>query len=247
LAPNAVFPNNWFSTHEDGTVVLYPMRSPSRRRERPSNAMAMMDLLRAEGLFPRTVLDISSWEGQGRYLEGTGSLVIDRAGATAYACLSPRTTESAVEEWGRLMFHRTIAFTATMDGTLTGEPVYHTNVMMALGARWSLVCFEAMPYPAERQEVRQELARSGREIIPFSLEQMHCFVGNALELRAGGRGPAAGEGRIFLSETAFRSLLPGQRLALERCAQLVPVAVPCIEAIGGGGVRCMLAEDFLPR
>lgn len=243
-APNAVFPNNWFSTHADGTVVLYPMQAPSRRRERPASAAAMMDLLRAEGLQPRAVLDLSMWEGEGRFLEGTGSLVIDRAGAIAYACLSPRAAEAAVAEWGRLMRHRTIAFTATMDGTLMGQPVYHTNVMMALGTRWALVCFEAMPYPAERQEVREELERSGREVIAFSLEQMRRFVGNALELRA---GPETARNHVFLSETAFHALLPDQRLRLERHAQLVPVAVPCIEAIGGGSVRCMLAEDFLPR
>lgn len=247
-APNAVFPNNWFSTHADGTVVLYPMLTPSRRRERPPTALHMLDLLRREGFAPREVLDLSAWEHDGNHLEGTGSLVLDRIHRRAFACLSPRTSAQALEEWCRLMRYSPVPFTATMDGRLNGAPIYHTNVVMSLGARWALVCFDALPYPGERQELEEELARSGREVIPFDLPQLHRFVGNALELvprASAGAGHGSMAAVILLSETAFHALKPYQRIALERHARPVPVAVPTIEAIGGGSVRCMLAENFL--
>ncbi len=236
-APNAVFPNNWFSTHADGSLVLYPMLTPSRRAERdPDLARA----LEVEGFTVRQTLDLSGWEHHGLILEGTGSLVLDQLKRRAFACLSPRTTERALEAWCEQLGYTPIAFTATMDGRLNGAPVYHTNVVMSIGTKWALVCFEAMPYPAERQEVEEELARSGREVIPFDLPQLHRFVGNALELR-GSAGAC-----VLLSETAFHALKPFQRIALERYASLIPAAVPTIEAIGGGSVRCMLAENFLP-
>jgi len=237
-APNGVFPNNWFSTHADGTVVLYPMLTPSRRAERdPDLARA----LEAEGFTVRQTIDISGWEHHGRILEGTGSLVLDRLKRRAYACLSPRTTEAALTAWCDRLGHSPIAFTATMDGRINGAPIYHTNVVMSLGTDWALVCFDALPYPGDRQEVEEELARSGREVIAFDLPQLYRFVGNALELR-GASGAC-----ILLSETAFHALKPFQRIALERHARLIPVAVPTIEAIGGGSVRCMMAENFLSR
>lgn len=235
-APNAVFPNNWFSTHADGTLVLYPMLTPSRRAERDPD---LSRALEAEGFKVRQTLDFSGWEHHGLFLEGTGSLVLDRIKRRAFACLSPRTTERALDAWCEQLGYTPIAFTATMDGRLNGAPIYHTNVVLSIGEQWALACFEAMPYPAERQELEEELARSGREIIAFDLPQLYKFVGNALELRG------TGGTFILLSETAFHALKPFQRIALERHARLIPVAVPVIEAIGGGSVRCMMAENFL--
>jgi hypothetical protein len=235
-AHNAVFPNNWFSTHADGTIVLYPMLTPSRRAERDPD---LSRALEAEGFKVRQTLDFSGWEHHGLILEGTGSLVLDRIKRRAFACLSPRTTERALDAWCEQLGYTPIAFTATMDGRLNGAPIYHTNVVLSIGEQWALACFEAMPYPAERQELEEELARSGREIIAFDLPQLYKFVGNALELRG------AGGTFILLSETAFHALKPFQRIALERHARLIPVAVPVIEAIGGGSVRCMMAENFL--
>lgn len=235
-APNAVFPNNWFSTHADGTLVLYPMLTPSRRAERDPD---LSRALEAEGFKVRQTLDFSGWEHHGLILEGTGSLVLDRIKRRAFACLSPRTTERALDAWCEQLGYTPIAFTATMDGRLNGAPIYHTNVVLSIGEQWALACFEAMPYPAERQELEEELARSGREIIAFDLPQLYKFVGNALELRG------TGGTFILLSETAFHALKPFQRIALERHARLIPVAVPVIEAIGGGSVRCMMAENFL--
>ena len=245
-APNGVFPNNWFSTHADGTLVLYPMLTPSRRAERDPD---LSRALEAEGFKLRQTLDFSGWEHHGLILEGTGSLVLDRLKRRAFACLSPRTTERALDAWCEQLGYTPIAFTATMDGRLNGAPIYHTNVVLSIGEKWALVCFEAMPYPAERQEVEEELAASGREIIAFDLPQLYKFVGNALELNP---QPAVAstfnpQPAVFLSETAFHALKPFQRIALERHARLIPVAVPIIEAIGGGSVRCMMAENFFSR
>lgn len=237
-APNAVFPNNWFSTHADGTLVIYPMQSPSRRVERYPD---LAGVLHRHGLEVRRTIDLRSLENEGLYLEGTGSLVIDRAAGTAYAALSPRTSEEALARWGDRTGTRTVSFLATINGGLDGAPIYHTNVMMGIGSTFALCCFDAMPYPVERADLRTELEAAELEVIAFDREQMHAFVGNVLEL-SGRKGP-----HLFLSGTAFRALRSDQRQALERNAQLVPVEVPTIETIGGGSVRCMLAEDFLPK
>jgi len=255
-APNAVFPNNWFSTHADGTAVIYPMYTPSRRVERDPELKVT---LQREGFTVRQVVDLSAWEKKGLVLEGTGSLVLDRMKCHAYACLSPRTTEAALHAWCETLGFVPIAFTATMDGTLSGQPVYHTNVVMSIGTRFAVVCLEALPHAAERLMVEEELAKSGREVIPITLEQMHQYVGNMLELRrqlsarlpvgqvvgAPRAGQQATDNFILLSETAFNALRPFQRIALERHARLMPVPIPTIETVGGGSVRCMLAENFL--
>lgn len=246
-APNAVFPNNWFSTHEDGSVVLYPMLTPSRRVERPATAKAMRALLEGEGLHPGPVIDLSPWELEVRILEGTGSLVLDRVQRLAFACLSPRTTEQAVTDWGELMGYGTLTFRATMDGSPEGQPVYHTNVLLSIGSGFALVCLEALVDPDERVTVERALAATGREVVHIALAQMHAYAGNLLELHSRHHRPHApvGTPHVFLSATAFAALRPHQRLALERHARLMPVEVPTIEAVGGGSVRCMLAENFL--
>ncbi|MCW5898128.1 MAG: amidinotransferase [Flavobacteriales bacterium] len=250
-APNAVFPNNWFSTHADGTVVIYPMLTPSRRRERDPDLKATMG---REGFHVLQVMDLAQWEDQELILEGTGSLVLDRIHRRAYACLSPRTSEAALNAWCEQLGYTPVPFTATMDGTLTGQAVYHTNVVMSIGTAFAVVCFEAMPYPGERSEVLRELQGTGRQVIPITLEQMHRYVGNMLELSSALSvvGPAsAGQpttaNHILLSQTAFEALTTDQRQALQSHARLVPVSIPTIEAVGGGSVRCMLAENFLSR
>ena len=182
--------------------------------------------------------------------------MLDRVQRKAFACLSPRTHGAALSSWCEAFGFVPIPFTATMDGTMRGQPVYHTNVVMSIGTSFAVVCLEALPTPAERLEVEEELARSGREVIPITLEQMHQYVGNMLELRSVAvqgpvvnAGPSSAEGPyyLFLSETAFQALRPFQRLALQRHAELVPVPIPTIEAVGGGSVRCMLAENFLAK
>lgn len=235
-APNAVFPNNWFSTHADGTVVVYPMLTPSRRSERDPYLRRHLE---AKGFGVERMVDLGMWEQEGLILEGTGSLVLDRAGRVAYACISPRTSRSAVDAWCAQFGYRAMPFTATMDGQPSAAPIYHTNVVMTLGERWGLVCLEALPDQAERHTLLAALEAGDRIAVPFTLEQLHHYVGNALELSGTG-GPC-----VFLSATAFAALHPDQRKTLERFAQLVPVAIPTIEAVGGGSVRCMLAENWL--
>ncbi len=236
-APNAVFPNNWFSTHPDGTLVLYPMCTPGRRRERDPH---LADVLVREHYKVQRVVDLTALEAEGRFLEGTGSLVLDRERNLAFAALSPRTTERALNTWcGHMQYHQ-VPFLATMDGTLTGQPLYHTNVLMSIGEDYVVVCLDALPYPVDREDVWNELDRGSQRMVLITLEQMHQFVGNMLQLRSS-KGPF-----ILLSDTAFNALKPSQRQVLEGRAQLVPVAIPTIEAVGGGSVRCMLAENFLP-
>jgi hypothetical protein len=239
-APNGVFPNNWFSTHDDGTVVLYPMLTASRRVERDPD---LARTLSVEGLKAERTTDLSGWEHRGLILEGTGSLVLDRTHKKAFACISERTTEAAVKAWCEQFGYTPITFTATFDGRIQGAPIYHTNVVMSIGEKFAVACFEAMPYPAERQELDEELRKSGKQVIPINVLQMHQFVGNMLELRSA----KTNEPYILLSETAFLALAPEQRLALQAHAQLLPVPVPTIEQVGGGSVRCMLAENFLGR
>jgi hypothetical protein len=244
-APNAVFPNNWFSTHADGTIVIYPMATASRRIERDPR---LVELLKQEGFTTGSMIDLSTSERSGQFLEGTGSLVLDRRASLAFACLSPRTSETALSYWCSRMGYTAIPFTATMDGSLYGKPVYHTNVVMSIGEEFSVICLDAIPYPAERQEIQEELEKAGKEVIAIDLQQMNSFVGNMLQLRGKPLDPKIPEDRfIFMSTTAFHALRPEQRLALQRHGQLVPVNIPTIETVGGGSVRCMLAENFLPR
>lgn len=236
-APDAVFPNNWFSTDEEGRIVTYPMATSSRRVERDPDIGGK---LLTAGFASNETLDFAHWEGQGQALEGTGSMVLDRRTCTAYAALSPRTSEAVLDAWCTEMRYRPIAFAATVDGTKGGRPIYHTNVLMSIGERFALVCMEAVPDLNERHRVAAELAKSWRELILITCGQMHAFAGNILQLRSG-KGDF-----IFLSDQANRSLRPDQVRQLGKHGELVPVAIPTIEAIGGGSVRCMLAENFLP-
>ena len=239
-APNAVFPNNWFSTHRDGTVVLYPMCAPSRRSERDRE----MDIrLECEGFVVRKLVDLSAFERDDRFLEGTGSLVLDRERNIAFAALSPRTSERTLNAWCGVMQGGQVPFLATLDGTLGGQPIYHTNVVMALGEGFAVICLDAIPYPVDREDVTSELERSGRTVVPITLEQMQQFVGNMLQLRSARDGGSY----IFLSEAAFRALTPTQRMALRSHGRLVPVPIPTIERVGGGSVRCMLAVIVVER
>ena len=237
-APNAVFPNNWFSTHVDGTLVVYPMRTPSRRRERDRE----FDLvLEEKGFKVKRMIDLTSLERDDRFLEGTGSLVIDHMRGIAYAALSPRTTERALNYWCGAMNTGQVPFLATMDGTLAGQPVYHTNVLMSIGEGYVVFCLDALPYPVDRDDVWAEMERGGREIITITLPQMHGYVGNMLQLQS-----RSGVPFIFISESAFALLESPQRKSLEQYGQIIPVPIPTIEAVGGGSVRCMMAENFLP-
>jgi hypothetical protein len=233
--PDAIFPNNWVSFHADGTVVLYPMLAVNRRLERRDDLIA--DLVRDGGFQVSRTIDLSAHEARGQYLEGTGSLVLDRRAHVAYACQSPRTDLAALGDFAQQLDYEPLTFEAA---DAAGQPVYHTNVLMAVGSRFAVVCAAAISQPAQRAAVLARLAGTGHEVIEISLAQMQAFAGNLLEL-ASAAGPL-----IALSTTAWQALDPAQRAGLERHARIVCVDIPTIEQAGGGGIRCMLAEVHLP-
>ncbi len=236
VKPDAIFPNNWVSFHFDGTVALYPMLAPNRRWERRED---ILEQVVREGRFhvSRTV-DLTHRESEGKFLEGTGSVVLDRARRVAYASLSPRTDLDVLGEFAQLLDYELVTFEAH---DRSAQPVYHTNVVMAIGTGFAVVCGEAIGHPEHRRAVFDMLRAGGRDIVDISLQQMHGFAGNVLELKAAA-GPV-----VAVSAAAWRILDPRQRRTLESHAAPLPVAIPTIERIGGGGVRCMLAELHLPK
>ncbi len=236
LKPDAIFPNNWVSFHHDGTVALYPMLAANRRAERREDVLQYV--ARTGGFRVSRIVDFTHHERQGKYLEGTGSLVLDRVHRVAYACSSPRTDLTVLGDFAQQLEYDVVSFDA-LDGS--GRPIYHTNVLMAVGSGFAVICEECLPNAVHRTAVLARLRATGHEIVAISRTQMHQFAGNVLELAAPG-GPV-----VVLSHTALNSLDRAQLTRLEAHAALLPVALPHIETIGGGGVRCMLAEIHLPK
>jgi hypothetical protein len=235
VKPDAIFPNNWVSFHADGTVVLYPMLAPNRRVERREDVLG--EVFGAGFRTTRTV-DLSPRETRGQYLEGTGSLVLDRVRHIAYANVSARTDLDVLGDFAQQLDYDVVTFEST-DGV--GRSVYHTNVMMAIGAGFAVVCGESIADRDRRAAVHSTLESGGREIIEIGFAQMQAFAGNLLELAP------PGSKVIALSRTAWESLGPEQCRALERHGRIVAADIPVIERYGGGGVRCMLAEIHLPH
>lgn len=238
VKPDAVFPNNWLSFHEDGTLVLYPMESATRRPERRQDVIdAVIERLHFRVAH---LLDLTHFEGEGMFLEGTGSLVLDHAERVAYACASPRTHPALVAEWARELRYEPVVFAAA---DRAGVPLYHTNVLMCIGERFGVVGSEAIA-PADRARVLARLRASGRETLEIDQEQIARFAGNMLEL--GTWDEALGDSRVLvMSEAARRSLSAEKYARLSGCTDTVlAVPIPTIERLGGGSVRCMLAEVF---
>jgi hypothetical protein len=236
IKPDAVFPNNWFSTHADGTVVLYPMLAPNRRLERRLDIVAALHS--QHGFHVHGTIDLTHRELDAKYLEGTGSLVLDRINRIAYACLSPRTDLDVLGEFGQRLDYEIAAFDAF---DRNGAPIYHTNVLMAVGTRWAAVCTSAIE-EGRRAAIVSLLSSTGHDVVELTFEQMHSFAGNMLELRT-----RDGAQVIAMSQTAFDSLSADQRDRLAACGSIVRVPIPTIERLGGGSVRCMIAEVHLPR
>jgi hypothetical protein len=238
IKPDAVFPNNWVSFHRDGTVVLYPMLAPNRRLER---RMEVLDAVESRLNFRRRrLLDLSMHEREDRSLEGTGSLVLDHVRRIAYACRSSRTDQSLLRLWAQQMEYEPVVFDAF---GLEGTPIYHTNVLLSIGTRFAVLCTEAIA-DCDRARVLRRL-REDREVIEITPSAMTQFAANVLELRA--RAPGRiGSSVLVMSQRAKTALRQLQNDAWSRLSgaveQLVVVPVPTIENIGGGGVRCMLAE-----
>ncbi len=237
--PDAVFPNNWVSFHGDGTVVLYPMQAQMRRLERREDAIEAAEEL---GYRVSRVLDLTDHETRGRYLEGTGSLVLDHRHRIAYACLSPRTDESVLEEWSRELGYRPVAFGAA---DRAGVPLYHTNVLMCIGERFVTIGLDAIA-ACDRDRVLESLSTGGRELIAIGQTQIERFAGNMLELASWDE--ALGECRVLVLSQSARQALPEEAFSrLSACTdEVLVVPVPTIERLGGGSVRCMLTEVFRP-
>jgi hypothetical protein len=236
--PDAVFPNNWVSFHEDGTLVLYPLQTASRRFERRPEVIEAA--VHALGFRVSHLLDLTWFECEGKYLEGTGSLVLDNVARVAYACLSPRTHPEVLSEWSRALGYEVVTFSAS---DRAGVPLYHTNVLMCIGARVVVIGSAAIA-AADRARVLERLSGNGRDIIEIGHEELGRFAGNMLEL--GTWDEALGDSRVLvMSDSARRALAPEAFARLSGCTDAVlAVPVPTIERLGGGSVRCMLAEVF---
>ena len=236
--PDAVFPNNWISFHADGTVVLYPMQPVSRRAERRPEVIE--SVCAALGFRSTRVLDLSGAEREGRFLEGTGSLVLDHQTRTAYACLSPRTDADLVVRWCAEMGYAPIAFRA---GDAAGMPWYHTNVMLSIGSQFAVVAAESI-LDVDRPRVLQSLRDSGRDVIEIDRSEVAEFGGNVLELASWDE--ALGDTRVLVMSARARAALSASAYSRLSGAvdTVLAVPVPSIETAGGGSVRCMLAEVF---
>ena len=234
-SPDSIFPNNWISTHEDGTIVLYPMEAENRRTERRSDIIEELQ----EEYQVNEIIDLSFYEKQNIFLEGTGSMVLDRAEKIAYACLSSRTHETALKDFCSKTNFRPIVFEAFDE---KNKPIYHTNVMMCIGSGFAVIGSESIRDSVQREMVLNSLQASGKEVIEITLEQIHHFAGNMLQIHS-----KDGSKLIVMSEQAHRSLSPQQLKHLENYGELIFVPLYTIENVGGGSARCMIAEIFLHK
>lgn len=235
--PDACFPNNWVSFHDDGTIVLYPLMARSRRFER--RIELLRELVDSGQRRVTRIIDLSGWERHGGYLEGTGSLVLDRRHRVAYACSSARTSPGPLHDFAQLLAYEPFLFDAFDAG---GQPIYHTNVMMSIASDFAVVCVDALPSTRQREALRARLEATGHEVLAIDQPQIREFAGNMLALEAAG-----GTNVLVMSRRARASLKPRQLQFLEQRTQLVCCDIPTIEHVGGGSVRCLLAENFLPR
>jgi hypothetical protein len=230
--PDSIFPNNWISFHEDNSITLYPMFAENRRKERKET---VLQFIRTHFNIAQ-INDLSYYENSDKFLEGTGSMVLDRENKIVYACLSPRTNEDVLDHFCQLYQYSKVVFTAADSN---GNLIYHTNVMLCIGSRFAVVCLEAIPDEQEKMLVIESLESSGKEIIPISLQQLHHFAGNMLELEN-----TDGECILVLSTQAYQSLNQQQISSLEKYATILHSSLNTIETAGGGSARCMLAEIF---
>lgn len=234
IKPDAIFPNNWISLHDDGTLVLYPMHAPNRRPERRQD---IMDAL-SKDFEVKRILDWSAEEQNNRFLEGTGSVVFDHINRVAFACLSPRTDKYLFAKLCAELGYEAISFYAYDENS---KEIYHTNVMMSIGDDFAVICPESIANRDDRNKVMSYLRLINREIIELSFSQLRQFAGNVLELKSTGN-----EDLLVLSEQALRSLNNYQKDLIAERNRFIPLHIPTIETIGGGSARCMIAELFAP-
>ena len=237
--PDALFPNNWVSFHQDATVALYPMFAENRRLERRE---AVLEILEEDGFIIDQVMDYTAAEDSGIFLEGTGSLILDRVHKKAYCALSSRADEELFIEFCEDFEYTPVIFTAnqTVDGSRL--PIYHTNVMMCLAETFAVICLDSIDDKKERKAVVNHLREDGKEIIAISEAQMHRFAGNMLQVLGSNQTPY-----LVMSSTAYKSLTPDQLTKIEQHCEIIHADLSTIETCGGGSARCMMAEVFLPR
>jgi len=238
-APDSIFPNNWVSFHENGNIALYPMFAESRRRERRMDVLEQLEL---KGFTFKEVYDYTSAEQEGIFLEGTGSLILDRPNKKAYCALSSRADEDLLMEFCEDFEYMPIPFIANQ--TVNGErlPIYHTNVMMCIGEHIAVVCFDSIDDKRHKSLVSDSLLDDGKTIINITEEQMHQFAGNMLEVQSN-----TGKKFLVMSSTAYHSLTPSQITEIEQRLNILHSPLSTIETLGGGSARCMMAEVFNPK
>lgn len=232
--PDSIFPNNWISFHQSGRVCLYPMFAENRRQERKSS---VTDYVKNQFVVNEWI-DFSHYEEKGRFLEGTGSMVLDRENKIAYACLSPRTDKAVLEEWALQMGYKPVSFHSVDEA---GSDIYHTNVMMCVANKYVVICLDSIPTEVERNVVIKTIEATGKEIVAISCKQMNQFAGNMLQVVNKQNQPF-----LIMSSTAYNSLSQEQINQLSQYNTLLHSNLSTIETLGGGSARCMLAEVFLP-
>lgn len=235
LKPDAVFPNNWFTTHSDGTIVTYPMFAEARRKERDPE---LIEELKTDFIV-KNQISFEDNETNDRFLEGTGSMILDRENKVVFACISERTEEKLLNEWAKKMGYQSVTFTAVDP---SGLPVYHTNVIMTLGKGFVVLCLECIPNQDEKDKLTKALNDHGYEIVEITFEQVKQFAGNMLQLIGNEDQPV-----LAMSSSAYRSLSSAQKELILSYTSIVHSDIPTIEKYGGGSVRCMIAENFLSK
>ncbi len=237
--PDSIFPNNWVSFHENGNVGIYPMFAENRRNERRDD---ILETLEEKGFLIENIVDYTSAEAEELYLEGTGSIILDREHKKAYCALSARADEELFIEFCEDFEYTPVVFTANQ--TVNGErlPIYHTNVMMCIADAFAVICLDTIDDKKEKKNVVEHLKQDGKEIIAITEAQMHQFAGNMLQVEGMG-----GQVYLVMSTSAFNSLTPEQRKAIEKHCPIIHSSLETIETCGGGSARCMMAEVFLPK
>jgi len=237
--PDSIFPNNWISFHSNGSVALYPMFAENRRRERREEVLKAVE---QRGFAIDNIMDYTQAEQQNVFLEGTGSMILDRVNHTAYCALSPRADKELFLEFCEDYDYFPVVFRALQTVDQKRMAIYHTNVMLCVGEAFAVVCLSSVDDLKERNALIAQLNADGKQIIDITEEQMHQFAGNMLQVKGS-------EDRrcIVMSQSALDSLSPDQKEQLKQHGELVAVALPTIESCGGGSARCMMAEVFLSQ
>ena len=231
---DAVFPNNWGTFHQNGTVVLYPMELENRRWERRRNILEML----GEGYKIENEIDLSHYEEDNKFLEGTGSLIFDHPNRLAYACVSTRTNDEVLGDWCKKIGYQAVLFHSV---DANGHPIYHTNVMMSMATNYVVICMESIKDEEEKLMLKAKFEETGKALVDISLEQVSNFAGNVIELE-----DQHGNSLLAMSSRAYGAFTAEQKALIEQYSKIVHAPIPTIEKVGGGGARCMIAEVFLP-